>query len=171
MPPIISKKAQYIVAKVLHWIVALIVLQLLLSGWRIGDYPLDEKESMIMIHSGLGATVFLLMLYRWWWRKSNKLYLPPGWQKKKSMLLQWFFYPLLVLQPVLGLTQAIFIDYKVLAFGFINCSELAVDNEGLFSIFHLLHAVTAALLMLFILFHAIERSKKFFKNDISSMKE
>ena len=169
--PKLNKKSQYAVAKALHWIIALIVLQMLLSGWRIGDYPVDEKESMIMIHSGLGTTVFFLMLYRWWWRKSNNLYSPPGWQKKPSKMLQWFFYPLLLLQPVLGLQQAIFIDYKVLAFGFINYSAIAVDNEGLFSIFHLLHALTAALLILIFLFHVIDKSRKFFKDDIKSMKE
>ncbi len=67
--------------------------------------------------------------------------------------------------------QAVFKDYKVLAFGFINYSAIAADNDGLFNIFHRLHALTAGLLMLIFLFHVIDKTRKFFKDDINSMKE
>ena len=166
----LNKRSQYNVAKALHWVIALIVLLMLMSGWRTSDFSVDDKEFIIMIHSGLGTTVFLLMLYRWWWRKSNKLYSPPGWQKKPSMLMQWFFYPLLLLQPVLGLMQAIFIDYKVYAFGVINYSAIASQNEEFFSMFHQWHALTAGLLILIFLLHVMDKSRKFFIDDSNSMK-
>lgn len=169
--PSSNKKPQYAVAKVLHWLTAFIVLLMLMSGWRTEDFAVDDKEWIIMIHSGLGTTVFLLMLYRWWWRKSNKLYSPPGWWKKPSMLIPWCFYPLLLLHPVLGLMQAVYIDYEVLAFGFINYSAIAADNEGLFSIFHQLHTLTAVLLILIFLCHVLEKSRRFFIDDSNSMKE
>ena len=123
-----------------------------------------------MIPSGLGNTVFGLWLDGWLWRKSNKLYSPPGWQKKPSMLMQWFFYPLLLLQPVLGLMQAIFIDYKVYAFGVINYSAIASQNEEFFSMFHQWHALTAGLLILIFLLHVMDKSRKFFIDDSNSMK-
>ena len=167
----LNKKSQYSVAKMLHWMIALVVVLMLMSGWRTSDFALDDKEFIIMIHSGLGTTVFLLMLYRWWWRKSNNLYSPQGWQKKPSMLMQWLFYPLLLLQPVLGFLQALYIDYEVRAFGLISYSSMAGDSEDLFSMFHQWHALTAGLLILIFLLHVMDKSRKFFIDDSNSMNE
>jgi len=165
-----EKNSQYAVAKVIHWFIALIVLLMLMSGWRTEDFAIDDKEFIMMIHAGLGTTIFLVMLYRWWWRRSRNLYSPPGWWKKPSKLIQWVFYPLLLLQPVLGFMQAIFIDYEVIAFGFIDYSMIASDNEKMFSVFHQLHTLTALLLILIFLFHVGEKSRKFFIDDSASMK-
>jgi cytochrome b561 len=164
-------RSQYNIAKLLHWLIALIVVLMLMSGWRTSDFSLEDKEFIIMIHSGLGTAVFLLMSYRWWWRKSNNLYSPPGWQKRPSMLMQYLFYPLLLLQPVLGMLQAIFIDYKVVAFEMINYSAMAASDEELFNIFHQTHAVTAGLLILIFLLHVGDKSRKFFIDDTASMQE
>jgi len=78
------------------------------------------------------------------------------------MLLQVIFYPLLLIQPVIGVVQAAFIDYKVLAFGFIPYSALAADNEELHSMFLWLHGMTALLLIFLIFIHGLERSRKAF---------
>jgi len=166
-----NKSSQYNVAKALHWLIALIVLLMLMSGWRTSEFPLEDKEFIIMIHSGLGTTVFFLMLYRWWWRKSNNLYSPPGWKKRPSMLMQFLFYPLLLLQPVLGFLQSIYIDYQVVAFSFLNYSAIAASDEDLFNTFHQLHTLTAVLLIFIFLFHIGEKSRKFFIDDSASMKE
>lgn len=84
------------------------------------------------------------------------------------MLLQWIFYPLLLIQPVIGVVQAAFIDYDVLAFGFINYSAIAADNADLHRVFLNLHGLTAILLISLILIHGLERSRKAFANDINS---
>ena len=122
-----------------------------------------------MIHSGVGTTIFILMLFRWWWRKTHKLYSPPGWWKRPSMLLQIVFYPLLLLQPIIGVVQAAFIDYEVLAFGFINYSAIAADNESLHGVFLDLHGLTAILLIMLIILHGLERSRKAFIDDSEHM--
>ena len=160
-----KKKFYYTIAKIFHWVAAFFIIFNLLSGWKIGGFPLDQKQVIIMIHSGLGTTIFILMLYRWWWRKTHQLYSPPGWKKRPSMLLQWIFYPLLLIQPVIGVLLAAFIDYEVRAFGFINFSAIAADNEGLHQIFLQSHKVVAVLLILFIITHGIERSRKAFIDD------
>lgn len=160
-----KKKFYYTVAKTLHWVAAFLIAFNLLSGWKVGDFPLAQKQVLIMIHSGIGTTIFLLMLFRWWWRKTHKLYSPPGWWRKPTMLLQWIFYPLLLIQTVIGVLQAAFIDYEILAFGFINYSAIAADNESLHRVFLQLHGLTAGLLMLLIFVHGLERSRKAFVDD------
>jgi len=157
-----SKKSNYTVAKVLHWFAAFFITFNLLSGWKIGDFPLSQKHIIIMVHSGIGTMIFALMLLRWWWRKSHKLYTPPGWVKRPSMLLQWIFYPLLLIQPVIGVLLAALIGYEVLAFGFINYSALAADNENLRDVFLQLHGWMAGTLIFLILAHGIERSRTAF---------
>ena len=85
------------------------------------------------------------------------------------MLLQIVFYPLLLIQPVIGMLQAAFIDYDVLAFGFINFSAIANANESLRNSFLEFHGMTAILLIMLILLHGIERSRKAFADDGQQM--
>jgi len=156
------KKFYYTVAKVLHWIAGFIIAFNLLSGWKLGDFPLNQKEVLIMIHSGIGVTIFLLMLFRWQWRRSHNLYAPPGWYKRPSMILQWIFYPLVCLQVIVGVVQAAFIDYEVRAFGFINISALADANAALHAQLLELHGLMAIMLIVLVLIHGAERSRKAF---------
>ena len=162
------RKYYYTVAKVLHWAAAFIIAFNLLSGWRISDFP-EQKHWIIMIHSGIGVTIFFLMVFRWWWRKSHNLYEPPGWWKRPSMVLQVIFYPLLLIQPVIGVLQAAFVDYEVLAFGFINFSALADADEGLRNLFLDMHGLMAISLIVLVLVHGVERSRIAFASDGSQM--
>ena len=164
-----SKKFNYTVARTLHWVAGFFIAFNLLSGWKISDFSLEQKQIIIMVHSGIGVRIFLLMLFRWWWRKAHNLYEPPGWWRRPSMLLQVIFYPLLLIQPIIGVLQAAFIDYEVLAFGFINFSAIATANESLRNSFLEFHGMTAILLIMLILLHGIERSRKAFADDGQQM--
>jgi len=162
-------KFNYTVAKVLHWVAAFIIAFNLLSGWKISDFPLETKQIIIMIHSGIGFTIFAMMLLRWWWRRSRNLYTPPGWWKRPAMILQWIFYPLFLIQPLIGVLNAAYIDYEVRAFGFINISALAKADEALHDMFLGWHGRIAILLILLVLIHGLERSRKAFMDDSSQM--
>ena len=81
------------------------------------------------------------------------------------MLLQWVLYPLTLLQAVIGVTLAGFIDYKVVAFGFIPYSSLAADNEALQAFFLQLHGINAWLLIVLIVAHFLERWRMIFIDD------
>jgi len=163
----LSKKSQYTVAKILHWIAAFFIAFNMLSGWKIAGFELEAKQLFMMLHSSFGTMVLLLMLLRWWWRRKNKLYVPPRWYKRPSMLVQWIFYPLLTIQPIIVIAQAAFIDYDVKAFGFINYASLAqadaVIRENLLAI----HSAIALTAIILVLLHALERSRQVFIDDSS----
>ncbi len=76
------------------------------------------------------------------------------------MLLQVILYPLLLIQPVIGVLQAAFIDYEVLAFGLIPYSALAADNESLHGMFLQWHGNLALLLIFLVLVHGLERTRR-----------
>ncbi len=75
------------------------------------------------------------------------------------MLLQVIFYPLLMIQPVIGMLVAIFNEYEVRAFGFINFSALAAANESLQSMFFQWHGTLAWLLITLVFIHGLERTR------------
>lgn len=152
-----DKKFQYKVAQVLHWVAALFIGFNLASGWRIGDFPLDQKQLLMMVHTGVGTIICFMMLFRWWWRKTNKLYVPHGWWKRPAVVLQWVFYPLVLTQVAIGLAQAAFVDYDIMAFGFIPYSALATADAGLQALFLQWHDLMAWFLIFLVACHGIER--------------
>lgn len=164
-----DRKFHYTVAKVLHWAALVIIVFNLLSGWRLDGFELDIKKVLLMIHSGVGTSIFAIMLFRWWWRRAHNLYTPPGWWKRPSMVIQWVFYPLLLTQAIIGVTVAAFIDYEVLGFGFIPYSSLAADNPGLQQFFLQSHTIMAWILITLVLVHGAERWRMMFVEDINTM--
>ena len=145
-------------AKWLHWLVAFFVIIMLIFGPGLEDLPLDEREQMIMGHSGLGTLVLILMLIRWPWRLSHDVPGPTNamgaWQTRLSKIMHWSLYGLLVLQPIFGILQAMYItEYDVAAFGQIAYSSMAVDNEQMARIFHIAHGVNAKLLTALVVGH------------------
>ncbi|MEZ5565712.1 MAG: cytochrome b/b6 domain-containing protein [Gammaproteobacteria bacterium] len=160
-----NQKYNYTVARVFHWIAAAIIIFNLLSGWRLDSFPLDTKVLLVMVHSGVGTTIFALMLFRWWWRRAHNLYAPPRWWKRPSMLLQWVFYPLVLIQVLIGVANAAFIDYPVLGFGFIPYSSLADDKKNLHAVFLQMHTIMAWLLITLVVVHGIERWRLIFVDD------
>ncbi len=156
------KKHYYRVAQVLHWIAFVFIVFNLLSGWRIEGFDLDVKTVLLMVHSGVGTTILILMAIRWWWRRKHKLYVPPRWWKRPTMLVQWVFYPLVIAQALIGITQAAFADFPVIAFGFIPYSSLGPDDPGLQALFLGMHKWLAILLIALVIVHAIDRGRIFF---------
>ena len=145
-------------AKWLQWLVGVIAIIMLIFGSGLEDMPLDQRQQIIMGHSGLGTLVLLFMVVRWRWRVSHE---PPGptpnmgaWQTKLSKWVHWTLYVVMVLQPVFGILQAMYItDYEVVAFGLINYSGMAEDNAERAQLFHVLHGLNAGLIMLLVIGH------------------
>lgn len=145
-------------AKWLHWLVGLVAIVMLIAGRTLESLPLDERTQIIMVHSGLGTLVLLLMLVRLWWRRTHT---PPGpvetMSARQARLSVWMhraLYILFILQALFGIGQALFItDYEVVAFGLINYSGMAAGNEDLAQVFHVLHGLNSVLLSLLVLGH------------------
>lgn len=145
-------------AKWLHWLVAFLVILMLIFGPGLEDMPLDVREETIMGHAGLGTLVLLIMFVRIPWRLTHE---PPGptntmgrWQTRLAGIMHWGLYILIPLQVIFGMLQAMFItEYNVVAFGVIDYSSLAADNEELADIFHICHGLNSKLLTLLVLVH------------------
>lgn len=145
-------------AKWLHWLVGVIAIVMLIAGRTLESLPLDERTQIIMVHSGLGTLVLVLMLLRLWWRRTHT---PPApvetmsaTQTRLSVWMHRALYLLFILQALFGIGQAMFItDYQIVAFGLINYSGMAAGNAELARVFHVLHGVNSVLLSLLVLGH------------------
>ena len=153
-----EKVQQYKIAKRLHWFAGALIAFNLLTGWQLDSFPAAQKQTFVAIHAGLGCLIFVVMPFRWWWRRSHRLYTPPGWWKQPMIVLQWLFYPLVILQTLLGLTHSLFIDEEVIAFGVLPISSLAAPDAALHSLYFSLHGMTAALLLAMALIHIADRT-------------
>ena len=153
-----SKARDYKIAKIFHWTAGALIAFNLLSGWQLDSFPDLQKETLVAIHAGVGVLIFFVMLARWWWRSSRRLYVPPGWWKKPARLLQWTFYPLVIVQALLGFSHTLFISYDVSAFGLIPVSALAPANEQLHSLLFGLHSLTATILLVLAGLHIADRT-------------
>ena len=147
-------------AKWLHWLIGIIVIIMLVFGQGLEALPLDQRQQIIMAHSGLGTLVLLLMILRLSWRLSHE---PPGptpnmgaWQTRLSKWVHWSLYVLLLAQPILGILQAMHItDYEIVAFGLIDYSGMVEDNAGRARLFHILHGLNATIITILVIGHSL----------------
>lgn len=147
-------------AKWLHWLIGIIVIIMLIFGPGLEDMPLDQRQQTIMGHSGLGTLVLLLMVVRWSWRLSHT---PPGptpnmglWQTRLSRWMHWGLYVLLILQPVFGILQAMYItDYEVVAFGLIDYSGMTAGDADRARLLHVLHGLNASIITVLVIGHIL----------------
>ncbi|MFT5100155.1 MAG: cytochrome b561 [Flavobacterium sp.] len=145
-------------AKWFHWFLGLVIIVMLVFGRGLEDMEIPERTETLMIHSGLGTIVLILMLVRLAWRKTHQ---PPDaeasmseMQVRLSLIMHWSLYGLIILQPILGILQAAYVtEYQVLAFGVIDYASLAADDSGMAQIFHIMHGINATILSVLVLGH------------------
>lgn len=98
--------------KLLHWIIAFLVLGALTGGWIIHeftrkDFPKGVYSQIYDLHKAVGFIILMLMLCRIIARLVHGKPAPhPGlanWQRIASTFVHTAFYVLLIVQPILGI--------------------------------------------------------------------
>src|SRR5687768_1187033 len=94
-----------VVARWLHWIIAICVIAVLTLG-LLNDALEDVFPSAMVIHMSLGLTVLALTIVRIFWRLGHR---PPpmpdempGWEKMLAHVTHIAFYALLLILPLSG---------------------------------------------------------------------
>lgn len=108
---------------VLHWIVALLILVLLASGWYMVGTAKNtpERAFFFNLHKSIGiVVVFAIAALIVWRLKSEAPPLPatmPGWEKTAAALNHRLFYVFMVLVPTAGYLTSSFSKYGPKLFG------------------------------------------------------
>ncbi len=96
------------IARILHWVIAVLVIQLLIVGNTMVDLPLvsQDKFWLFQLHKSLGFTLLGLMALRIVWRLTHPAPGLPGGmgllQRLAAHGTHFAFYALLVLMPLAG---------------------------------------------------------------------
>ncbi|WP_112322414.1 cytochrome b [Oceanibium sediminis] len=100
-------------ARVLHWVMALMILAMLGVGTYMANFEKDliARLELVQTHKSVGFTVFILALIRIGWRLANRdtPALPPAmprWQKAASHASHLALYLLMLALPLSGWLMA-----------------------------------------------------------------
>jgi cytochrome b561 len=111
-----------VIARALHWLVALLIVFTTALGWRM---LFIEKEpgadQWFDLHRSIGLTIFTLVALRLVWRLAHSPEpLPdsmPAWQRKLAAVTHWLLYLLMVAIPIAGYLGASYTKAGVAWFG------------------------------------------------------
>ena len=147
-----------LVARVLHWLVFLLVAGMLIGGVLLNLLPSGGLRSVLIAgHKSAGVIVLFLMLARLAWRGANPSPQPLGREPVLNAiahLLHIVLYILLIIQPLAGILMSQAYGYPVSVFGLFRLPPLIWQSPSLGAFFGEVHTATAVLLTIAVLVHA-----------------
>jgi cytochrome b561 len=111
------------IAITLHWLMAVLILVLLGSGFRAaGTVAADAKAAILMVHAPVGISVFILLVLRviWWLsldKKPDDIGGQPRWQEVSAQAVHYAFYAVLFLMTASGIGMFILSGAGPILFG------------------------------------------------------
>jgi cytochrome b561 len=157
-----SQKAQVVrfdhTTILIHWATVALMSALFITAWSVDDTKEGAgTEILLRIHRSIGVTIWLLTGFRLAWRK---LFRPPPpfpagmslLQQRAAQANELGLYVLLLLQPILGLTQSLLSGHGFGLFAW-NVSPTG-GSLALWRLAHEAHELTALALLALISAHA-----------------
>ena len=145
-----------LLSRVLHWVMAAMVLAMLLIGIAMVG-SLTDYHRLVTIHRPLGILVLVLVAVRLVNRLVNR---PPPLPADMPAPLRflahashWLLYALMVAQPLVGWAMLSAEGYPVVLMGGWHLPPIAPHDAALFALLRPLHSVLAFLLFATILVH------------------
>lgn len=145
-------------AVVLHWIVALLIIALMASGWYMVGTPKNtpERAFFFNLHKslGIGTAIFIVALIVWRIRHEAPA-LPatmPRWERTAATLNHRLFYAFMVLVTVVGYLTSSFSKYGPKLFG-IPLPHWGWEDAALRGDFAAVHRVAALVFAVLIAIH------------------
>lgn len=146
-------------ARVLHWLIALLLLAQLAFGWWLGDIARDTpaRGYYVNLHKSVGLLLGLLILARIAWRlRHGAPALPdfvPHWQQKLAAASHHLLYLLMLIVPVTGYLASNFSKHGVKFFNVLVLPPLGSDDKQLYALFNQTHKASALLLLILVVLH------------------
>lgn len=143
------------IAKVLHWLMALLIVGLLSLGIYMKDLPLSpQKLELYSWHKWAGVTVFLLLWCRLAWRITHP---PPALPATMSRRAQWLahaghagLYVLMIAIPLSGWLMSSAKGFQTVWFGLVPIPDLIGRDRALGEVLQQIHKLLNFTFMLMI---------------------
>ena len=160
-------------ARLLHWLMAALLIGLLALGFYMSDLPLSpEKLQLYSWHKWAGVTAFILLAIRLLWRATHR---PPALPASMSATAQRMahlghlaLYALMIAIPLSGWLMSSAKGFQTVYFGVLPIPDLLAKNPELGELLATLHGGLNLLLALTVLGHAAAALKHHFvdKDDV-----
>lgn len=120
-------------AKVLHWLVAALLLVQYLIGWLMPDIHRGPPGTPMTLHISFGILILILVALRFAWRLAHPVApessLAP-WQRLSSEAMHWLLYALVLATTLTGWLFASFRGWSVSFFYLVPLPMLASNNPA-----------------------------------------
>jgi cytochrome b561 len=165
-----SPPAQYsAVAKILHWVIAALIVTQFVLGWTAGDLPLGlHKLALLARHKSFGMTILMLAMIRLVWRFMNP---PPGLpdgmtpvERLLAKATHIAFYVLLFAMPLTGWMMSSAKNYSVSWFGLFTWPNLISQSDDAFVFLRGTHQILSWTLFGIAMLHIVAALKHHFWN-------
>jgi cytochrome b561 len=153
-----TSSTQFVLAaRVLHWLIALLILTMLFIGVGMVASVSERHEWLISIHKPLGISILILAIIRLIVRLRNPppplpADLPPI-QKLAAHASHWLLYFLMLVIPLVGWAMLSAGGYPVMLSHSLRLPPIFPVNAAAFAILRHTHAWLAMLLFLTFLAH------------------
>lgn len=143
-------------ARVLHWLVAAMLVFVWGMGAVIGFVTEEVKLTFYMIHESFGFLILLTMLARSAVRWFNPPPAPvpmPLWERRLADVVHAALYVMLVVQPVMGLLATNAHGFPFALFGVVPIPSPVGEAPGIAPVFSAVHFVGAWVILLLVVLH------------------
>lgn len=131
-------------AKILHWLMAILLFGLLALGFYMHDLPLSpDKLKLYSWHKWAGVTAFLLVAFRLSWRIAHR---PPALPDSMPKIMQFaahaghlLLYALMIAIPLTGWLMSSAKGFQTVYFGVLPIPDLLDKNKEVGDLLALVH--------------------------------
>ena len=147
------------VSKLLHWLVAILVVVMAWLGLTMGDLPNGpDKVATYALHKSIGLTILALVVARLAWRLYAGAPGPvpgtPAWQDRIAAITHWGLYLLLLAMPLSGWMLNSAAGFPLQWFGLLDVPALVGEHHDLHERAEAMHELLFWILALIVLAHA-----------------
>ncbi len=154
-------------AKVLHWLMALLIIGLFALGQYMSDLSMSPRKLQLYSwHKWVGVTVFFLLLVRVGWRIMHQPPALPEQMSKQQRLASHVshavLYLLMLAIPISGWLMSSAKGYQTVWFGVLPIPDLLGKDKQLGDVLAELHGALNGLLMFIVVIHVLAALKHHF---------
>jgi cytochrome b561 len=145
-------------AKILHWLMALLLFAMLGLGFYMSDLPLSpQKLQLYSWHKWAGVSAFLLLVIRLAWRITHQ---PPALPTHMPKFQQWAahlghgaLYVLMLVIPLSGWLMSSAKGFQTVWFGVLPIPDLIEKNKELGTVLVEVHEILNSILIVVLIAH------------------
>ena len=146
------------VAKVLHWVMALLIFAMFILGWVAVAYPLSPTKLTLFIwHKSIGVSLLGLVCLRLIWRAINTTPTPPAatlpFEHTLARVGHAILYLLMIFMPLSGYVINSTADFGFRFFGWVRVPNLIPPNKAWQDTAEVVHLVLFIVFVVVILIH------------------